>query len=276
MLFQPTPTDSFAFFSRNSRALVRWTATVLLASATLGCIDDGSGVIEQRRFNESGFDSLVIEDGFRATVLSGREFSVQVFADDNFIDDVEVEREGDTLHVEFDRDHARDATLEVEITMPRLSRARLEDGSSLLALEMALAPTFTLELEDGSSARVAGMPGERLDEVQMSARDGSSLEARFASERTSVRARDGSRIALDGRGRALKVTGQDGSDVDTAGFLVEHLLIELLDGSYASASVSGSVEGELRGGSLLELAGDPQMTVDSRDGSSAQGRQLPD
>ena len=62
----------------------------------------GSGTATVKRYDYSGFSSLRVDNAFSTTVNRGDAFSVEVSVDDNLIEYLRVELDGDTLHIGLD------------------------------------------------------------------------------------------------------------------------------------------------------------------------------
>jgi hypothetical protein len=104
--------------------------TALLLAA---CADDdratdrnsrlvGSGNLVSRSFDFDGFNSLDLSSAFQTDVTVG-EFSITLQVDDNVIDFVEIELEGDTLRAALSpRLSISNATLLLDIAMPDVER----------------------------------------------------------------------------------------------------------------------------------------------------------
>ena len=100
-----------------------------------------------------GFARVNIGNAFHVEIKESPQFSVSISADDNVIDLVEAEKEGDTLRIGLEAGDYSEVTLRARITMPELlgvmltgaSRATLEGFSSANDLSISLSGSSVLE-----------------------------------------------------------------------------------------------------------------------------------
>ena len=114
---------------------------VVLSLAAAGCFDinidgdgdavRGSGVLAMQAFALADFDELDISHTFEVDIRRSDTFSVSITVDDNFLEHLVVEKEGDTLRIGLERGiSARgDVTLEARIELPELRRVSLSGAS---------------------------------------------------------------------------------------------------------------------------------------------------
>ena len=113
----------------------------------------GSGNVISQIKPLEGFTRLNIGNAFHVEIKESPQFSVSLSADDNVINLVEVEKEGDTLRIGIETGDYREVTLRARITMPELlgvmltgsSRATLEGFSSANDLSISLSGASVLE-----------------------------------------------------------------------------------------------------------------------------------
>lgn len=91
----------------------------------------GSGIIESRTAEISGFNSISIETFGSVQVTQGDYFSVSYRADDNIIDLVDIYKSGNTLVVDIsNHDNYDNCTYEVEVTLPLLEELSTNSAGS--------------------------------------------------------------------------------------------------------------------------------------------------
>ena len=98
---------------------------VLLTSGLLaGCGEvtvTGSGNLTTKTFNFSNFNKVEAASGFQVELTKSSTFSVEITADDNVLEYIEVDKSGDTLRIKPKGNRIyRSVTLRAKITMPDL------------------------------------------------------------------------------------------------------------------------------------------------------------
>lgn len=130
----------------------------------------GSGNIVARELALTGFDRLEAGLTFDLLVRQGEAFQVLIFADDNFVDFIQVDQTGTTLTFGLKPGYAYDITgmtMRAEVTMPVLARLQLDSSSHAkldgfvnqgqLGASLSGASILTGRLEgDGVFLKVAG------------------------------------------------------------------------------------------------------------------------
>ena len=109
----------------------------VLITITLGsCIIDGwnhwisgnGNVIEENR-DITGFSGIHVSSGIDVYISEGNDFDVMVEADENLMDVILTERNGDMLVVKTDRTSIRSArSKKVHITLPELSEIKISSA----------------------------------------------------------------------------------------------------------------------------------------------------
>ena len=134
---------------------------LVAATAMSGCyyggpIIRGSGRIETRSLDLSGFNAVDVSYAIRANIKQGEFFSVSVSADDNLWDRLQVQTRGKTLQVQLQPGAYTNTHITAEITMPELSKLSLSGASQ--GNISGFKSTSGLNLELSGASRGAGMP----------------------------------------------------------------------------------------------------------------------
>lgn len=247
--FHRTVQGSMTMIEKRSRA-AGWWFTTLVVVGTAACTVDvdigtdeltGSGVREARVFDLAGFDRLDASHTFAVEVTVDPEGDprVEITADDNLFDEMEVEVRDSTLHLGFaDGVNVRtDEPPRAGIVVPAL---RGVDGSGASTITVTASETAVddVELSGASSCTIDGVEGASIS-IQLS-----------GASRATVRGSTGS-ANLDVSGASTLTV--DGLTVGTA----------QVDVSGASRVDFGSLEtvtGQVSGASTVSI----EDTTDSR------------
>ena len=104
--------------------------TLGLVSGCTGVKVIGSGNLITKTFDLSDFTGIKAENGMHVELTRSGSFSVEVIADDNVMEHIQISKSGDTLKVKPRSNAAfRDATLTTKVTMPELYKLELSGGS---------------------------------------------------------------------------------------------------------------------------------------------------
>jgi hypothetical protein len=100
----------------------------------LTVIED-TNVMATKEYPLSGFTQVEISDGFDVSIKRGDAFRVNTRFEETAVPYIQIDQEGDTLRIRLEDDrtyHMVNITLDVEITMPELTRLVLKDGAAAI------------------------------------------------------------------------------------------------------------------------------------------------
>jgi hypothetical protein len=225
------------------------TATADRAAATI----IGSGRSASKSWNIADFTALKVEDGFRAEITKGNRFSVTTSADDNVIEHVQVEKDGDTLTVRL---------------TPKVNVHRKRPLTAAFTLPVLRA----LILRDTSKAVLEGFRSEASLKLLLA--DGSAAEGRLDVAKADFQVRDGSTLAFAGTAQEARLSVHDRSHLKLQDFVVGDAKVTLAHSSGAIIDVRKTLKYELSTDSRLEFAGEPPVITGSKS-TGATIRRLP-
>lgn len=125
----------------------------------------GSGNVVARELALTGFDRLEAGLTFDLLVRQGEAFQVLIFADDNFVDFIQVAQTGTTLTFGLKPGYAYDiagVTMRAEVTMPVLAGLQLDSSSHAELDRFANQGHLNAELT-GASFLTGRLEGEGVD-----------------------------------------------------------------------------------------------------------------
>lgn len=225
-------------------------ALALLAVVASGCGvlgEAGSGVLVTRRIQvPAGIERVEIGDAFRSTILVGTAApSGEITMDDNLLDRLRVEVDGDTISIDLDG-RVRDATLRANIGLIRLRRLAVSRASQV-RVEGLVTDDLTIEASGASEVEVGSV---ELDELFLNVSGASqvSIEGTAGHLRTDVSG--ASRIALFG-------VEADEAEADVSG------------ASEAELTVLDRLEARASGASSVRYRGDPDRVISDESGASS-------
>ena len=214
---------------------------VLLAVAIIspGCIPvrvTGSGNVVSRTYNLVDFTKLQISYGFMAEVKASSGYNIEVTADDNLFNYINVKKDGDTLSISLKPGSYERSQLTATIMMPVL---------------------HSIELYDGGRTNINGFSSSNDLSIKLS--DGTRLSGTLTAGNVDITLTDGSRVELEGSARDIKIISHDGSQADLSKFTVVNTDLNIGDGGTVTINVTGTLNANLSAGSYVTYTGNPTM-----------------
>jgi hypothetical protein len=228
----------------------------------------GSGEILQKDVQVADFDELVIGHGFYAQVEYGKQHSVVVRADDNFMEYVKVSSEDGVLQVDMEKNFDT-GTLEVDITLPELRAAEISEGALLEGRNLRAADDLRLEASDGGNIELYLEEGQQVDSFEVVTVEGARIDAGYlTSERTKVVASQGGEAILEGDTDQIMLRVDGGSTVSAGKMLSTRAKFDVTGNSYLQVSASELAEGTVTEASFVTLLGDAELDVEVSEDAS--------
>jgi Putative auto-transporter adhesin, head GIN domain len=225
---------------------------VLAASLVSACNvvlgEQGSGVIVTRRFElPAQIQRIELGDAFAGTIAIGPgKPSAAVQIDDNLVDRLRVEVDGDSVAVDVNG-RVRDATLQVEITLPRLRELHLS-GASRASVDGPLVDDVTVE---GSGASEIQLGAVDLDEFDIALSGASKLSGASGSA---------NRVTTD-------VSGA--SNLSLFGVEADEVHVDVSGASRAGVTARERLEASASGASSVTYHGEPDHVIRDESGASS-------
>ncbi|MFC1846515.1 head GIN domain-containing protein [Chloroflexota bacterium] len=225
-------------------------SSLLIILLTLGLVTGctgvkvvGSGNLVTKTLEYSNFIEVKVENGIQVELIQSCTFNVEITADDNVMEYIEVSKSGNTLRIKPKSNTAfRSATMIVRLTMPNLNKLELSGGSG--------AEINGFYPSDGLSVRLSG--GSQISNLITS---GNVTVANANFDLSG-----GSHVRLTGSADGgISVDCSGGSHIDLEGFSVNNADIKLSGGSHATINVVGTLNVDISGGSEVIYIGDPTM-----------------
>ena len=186
--------------------------TALLVSGLLAasCGTVGSGTVISEERNLSGFDRVDVSGAMDAdiTVTSNGGFSVTVRADDNLMDQIEVDVDGDTLEIAFEGSVVNPTEKVVIVSMPALVEIDASGASNVLA--RGEADDLVIKASGASDVEAGDLTAAT---VRVDA-SGASDVTIFATTSVTGDASGASNIDILGNPGSVDVDTSGASDVD--------------------------------------------------------------
>ncbi|MFC2019231.1 GIN domain-containing protein [Chloroflexota bacterium] len=166
-------------------------STVTLILIALVAILAGCGTGQEIPLTD--FDKVELRSGFHVDISVGEEYSVVLKVNEDFLDDVEAVKVGDTLIIRAKPGHnLRGASLKAEVVMPALTGLALNSGSWVTV--RGSGSDVTISLKGGSHAELGNFT---VENANLSATSGSHVTVNV-SGRLDVDVSGGSHVKYIG------------------------------------------------------------------------------
>lgn len=197
----------------------------------------GSGNIVSIHKILEGFCRVNVGNAFHVELVRSSQHGVRLYADDNIIDMVEIEKEGDTLRIGLETGDYQEVTLKAQINLPDLRGIMLNGACQG-------------SLQGFSSA----------NDLSISLAGASSINGEVDCRLIDLRLTGASKIQLSGSADNLMVRGLGSSIVDLKNLPVNRVTVELGGSSSATLNVKSLMEHvALSGASVLYYVGNPEF-----------------
>jgi len=228
-------------------ALVALSLTSGLLVGCQGGVVKGSGNLKTENYNLSDFTGVNISSAFKVEINQSGSYSVEVTADDNLFEYVDVSKEGETLKIGLKTVALLGpATLKAEIAMPQLRGLDISGASKGTVSNFSSTENLDIQVSGASSVEL----------VEISAGD-AELEVSGAST-----------VQLEGSASDIDVDASGASHAKLAGFPVNNANVRLSGASNGTVNLDGRLDANLGGASKLEYIGEPTMGTINTSGAS--------
>ena len=195
------------------------------------------------------FDAVQVASGIHANVEIGPRRPVRIEAEDEVLRLVETRVENGELQIGF-KPHTSwqgDRRVTVTIQTPQL-RGVAASGGSIVRATFSRSNDADIEASGGSEIRARGVDAGRL----------------------SMSGSGGSKLNVQGRADTLRLEMSGGTQLHGQDLSVKDAEVHASGGSTGELRASGTLRGNLSGGSELHVRGAPRTKVATSGGSSVE------
>jgi hypothetical protein len=197
----------------------------------------GSGNLETKEYDFANFTAVEVSSVFEFEITESSSYSVNVTADDNVIDFVQVTKDGQTLTIGLRNGPGfRSATLKASITMPEL-RSLTVSGASRGTVS-GFSSTEDLDITVSGASRVTG--DVRAGNVEFDISGASTIQ-------------------LEGAANNMIASVSGASHFNLGGFTVDNANVNISGASTGTVNLTGRLDANVSGASGLWYIGEPTM-----------------
>lgn len=215
-------------------ALLAACAPFTYVSTGAGPAITGSRNLVEKSFDLTGFNVVDVSAGASAQITKAATPSVKITVDDNAVDYLRVEKQGDKLVIGLKDGSFNNVTIKAAIAMPELLGVQASGGSRVSFGEFDTSKPVTLVASGGAN-----------------------ITGKMNSGPAAVTASGGADVTVDGQGASLSLDHSGGGNVKFGKFAVTDANVIVNGGSHSEVNASGKVSGSVSGGGQLKLVGEP-------------------
>ena len=219
---------------------------LLILISTTSCMFNGFGIrgngnveTENRKITSS-FNAIKVSQGINLYLSQGSDIDLSVEADENILDLLVTEVEGDVLKIYFDKNVSR-ATRNVYLTAAKINSIRTTSGASVKSEGMIKTKSISLDSSSGSDMK-----------LNINAQD---IECSTSS---------GADIYLTGTTVSFEGDASSGSNIDADKLKAETSIVEVSSGASINVYASKEITAQASSGGDIDYYGNPTIVNKSK------------
>jgi len=205
----------------------------------------GSGKIETKSYDLKDFVEVEISNQFEVDIIKADTFKVEIKADDNVFNHLDVSVIGNKLRLRSANDTKFiNCTLKAQVNMPTIESL---DVSGISKCE------FVEFKADNFIAKVLGA---------------STIKGSISATNVELNAEGASKIEIKGNAENVNIESFGASTIDIKDFYVKKAMIDISGASNTTISAEEEIKGKVSGASALYYYGNPTVNVDATGASN--------
>lgn len=216
------------------------TFSIMILFAFSSCVfmwpsikGNGKVVEQTRKIRE--FNKIDVSRGMNVYITQGETHKVVVKADENILDAIETENEGDVLIIRATKNIRNATSKKVYITVPDLEEIEASSGSNIFS-ETKLV----------------------FRDLEVSTSSGSNVTLEINSEKTEFSSSSGSNIKLRGTTNSFKAKASSGSNIKAEELTSDNCETKASSGSNIWITVKNDFSGDVSSGANVFVYGNPK------------------
>jgi hypothetical protein len=210
----------------------------------------GSGNLETEQYAFGNFTRVEISSAFEFEIKQSSSYSINVTADDNVIDYVQVSQDGPTLKIRLETvSGLRLVTLRASVTIPQLHGLTVSGASH--GTVSGFSSTEDLDITVSGASRITG--DITADDIAFDVSGASTIQ-------------------LEGSADKMVAAVSGASRFNLADFAVNDVDVNISGASTGTVNLDGTLDANVSGASTLFYIGEPVMGTISVSGASTLTR----
>jgi phage shock protein PspC (stress-responsive transcriptional regulator) len=205
---------------------------------------------DRRTFDETGFTHVTVAGGYRVVVRRGDSFKIEASGDNDALDNLEVERNGDEL-----------------VVKPRRSRKLFGDSDHKVLVRIEMPAIDHLELAGAVQGDLGGFDRQENMRIEQAGASHLRLNGNYANLKIDLAG--ACRTTATGQADNLDLDAAVACELAGANLKTRTAKVSLVGASKARLNVTESLKGDAVGASEVAYSGQPQsVKVDAVGASS--------
>ncbi|XLS27780.1 head GIN domain-containing protein [Flavobacteriaceae bacterium M23B6Z8] len=227
-----------------SKIIISVLASIFLSSCVVnfgeGKRGNGNVVSETREVTED-FNVVHAAEGLDVYITQGKEFSIDVEADENIIEYINTEINDGTLRIDCEEQIGRAKSKKIYVTLPEIVAINASSGSDVFGQGLIEA-----------------------DKLDISSSSGADIRIEVDTQNLTCDASSGADIDISGNAINLRANASSGADIDGRSLTVENCTADASSGSDISINVTKELNASASSGADVRYSGNPEIVNKSK------------
>ena len=227
-----------------SKIIISVLASIFLSSCVVnfgeGKRGNGNVVSEIREVTED-FNVVHAAEGLDVYITQGKEFSIDVEADENIIEYINTEINDGTLRIDCEEQIGRAKSKKIYVTLPEIVAINASSGSDVFGQGLIEA-----------------------DKLDISSSSGADIRIEVDTQNLTCDASSGADIDISGNAINLRANASSGADIDGRSLTVENCTADASSGSDISINVTKELNASASSGADVRYSGNPEIVNKSK------------
>jgi len=211
--------------------------SLIMNSCVLSPSIKGNGNVVEEERQQSDFDEIKVSRGMNVYISIGDDYKVVVKADENLLEYIETEVDGDALVIRSNANIRNAKSKAVYVTLPELEVVKATAGSNVYSEN-------TLEVTD----------------IDVAASAGANIKLALAADHVNASSAAGSNIFLEGKANSINAKANSGSNIKAGDLKCRKAELKVNSGANIWAFTSESLAAKASSGGNIFYAGQPSET----------------
>lgn len=227
------------------------TLLLLVLLTATSCMFDGFGiqgnrnvVSEDRKIN-SDFESIKVSEGITVYLTQSDDVELRVEADENIIDLLVTEVEGDVLKIYFDKNVSRAKAKNVYLSAEKISSIKTSSG-----------------------AVVKSESGIKSKDIVLRSSSGSNIDIKIEALTISASTSSGAQIEVSGSTESITGDASSGSGIDADNLIAKNGNVSVSSGAGIDVHVTDELTARASSGGNISYEGNPNLNKSKSSGGS--------
>lgn len=227
------------------------TLVLLVLLTATSCMFDGFGiqgnrnvVSEDRKIN-SDFETIKVSEGITVYLTQSDDVDLRVEADENIIDLLVTEVEGDVLKIYFDKKVSRAKARNVYLSAEKISSIKTSSGAEVKSEGVIESKDIVLRSSSGSEINI------KVDALSVTASTSS-----------------GSEIDVSGSTEYFTGNASSGSEIDADNLIAKNGNVSVSSGAGIDVHVTDELTASASSGGNISYVGNPNLNKSKSSGGS--------